>query len=223
MKSLTDLVGNLGVSTAQVLTALRIVATRADVEELAEWAAKELEGYEAEDELPPHRIWKLTIVASLHNPMQGFIQDTHLGDFAIDEKHRKAATTFHCREGVGELEDMLSAHDTKGGGGTFGAEHPNLSALVNSGPMVGKGWTCTHATAQFSPANISKVVNMAQQTALNLCLECEKNGIDLQWGEDDTTGAQERSSLINTLKEEGTKVIIRDAWVGIRDAIMSIA
>ena len=40
MKSLTDLAGNLDASTAQVLTALRIVATRAGVEEIAAWAAK---------------------------------------------------------------------------------------------------------------------------------------------------------------------------------------
>ena len=56
MKSLTDLAGNLDASAAQVLTALRIVAARADVEEIVEWAAKELEGYQEEDELPAHRI-----------------------------------------------------------------------------------------------------------------------------------------------------------------------
>ena len=69
MKSLTDLVGNLDISTEQVLTALRIVATRAGIHELAEWAARELEGYGAEDELPAHRSWRLSIVASLHNPV----------------------------------------------------------------------------------------------------------------------------------------------------------
>ena len=54
MKSLTDLAGDLDVSTTQVLVTLRIVATRADVEEIAEWAVKELEGYTEEDELPAH-------------------------------------------------------------------------------------------------------------------------------------------------------------------------
>ncbi len=73
MKSLTDLAGNLDASTAQVLTALRIVATRADVGEITEWAAKELEGYAEDDELPAHRTWKLTIKANLHNPLQGYL------------------------------------------------------------------------------------------------------------------------------------------------------
>ena len=81
MKSLTDLAGNLDASTAQVLTALRIVATRADVGEITEWAAKELEGYAEDDELPAHRTWKLTIKANLHNPLQGYLIDVHVGDF----------------------------------------------------------------------------------------------------------------------------------------------
>ena len=54
MKSLTDLAGKLDAFTAQVLTALRIVATGADVEEIAEWAAKELGGYKEAEELPAH-------------------------------------------------------------------------------------------------------------------------------------------------------------------------
>ena len=95
--------------------------------------------------------------------------------------------------------------------------------LVNAGPVIGEGWTCTHASAQFSPALLSRVVNKARQTALNFCLECEKKGIDLHWEADDNSSPQERASWIKTLKEEGTRVIIRDIWAGIRDAIMSIA
>ena len=76
MRSITDLVGNLDVSTEQVLTVLRIVASRARVTELADWAARELEGYKAEDDLPTHRRWHLTIVASLYNPWQGLLKNT---------------------------------------------------------------------------------------------------------------------------------------------------
>ena len=55
MRSLTDMAADLAVSTEQVLTTLRVVASRAGLEELAEWAAKELEGYGEKDELPTHR------------------------------------------------------------------------------------------------------------------------------------------------------------------------
>ena len=36
---------------------------------MAQWVVKEMEGYREDDELPAHRIWKLTIVGSLHNPI----------------------------------------------------------------------------------------------------------------------------------------------------------
>ena len=221
MKSLTDLAGNLDISTEQVLTALRIVATRAGVEELAEWAAKELEGYEEEDELPTHRCWPLTIVASLHNPVQGFIQSTHVGDIAIHERYREKVTTYYCRDGVGQIENLLSAQGSQDES-EMSVEHPNLAQLINSGPMLSTGWTCTHAAAKFSAMHLRTIVSKARHTALRLCLECEKKGIDLQYGADDSTTPQERKAWIDMLKQEGTKHIIRDVWTTVRNVFLGI-
>ena len=220
MKSLTDLAGNLDISTEQVLTSLRIVATRAGVEELAKWAARELEGYEEEDELPTHRSWRLTIVASLHNPMQGFIESTHVGDFAIDEQHREKATTYYCRDGVGQIEHLLSSQGNDDRSHALSVEHPNLAQLINRGPMLHRGWTCTHAAAEFSPMHLRTIVNKARQTALRLCLECENKGLDLQYEADDCTTPQDRKAWIDTLKQEGTKLIIRDVWTAVRTLAM---
>ena len=220
MKSLTDLAGNLQISTEQVLTALRIVATRAGADELAAWAAKELEGYEEDDELPTYRSWRLTIVASLHNPMQGFVQNTHVGDIAIDTRYREKVTTYYCRDGVGQIEILLSTHGNHDKSQPLRVEHPNLAQLINSGPMLGPGWTCTHASAEFSPMHLQTIVNKARQTALRLCLECENRGVDLQYGADDCTTPQDRKAWIDTLKQEGTKLIIRDVWTVVRDFAM---
>ena len=172
MKSLTDLAGNLDASAAQVLTAMRIVATRAGVEEITEWAAKELEGYQPEDELSSHRSWQLSITASLHNPAQGLMNNIHLGDLAIDEQFREGVTVYYCRDGVEQIESMLSDERRQ----EFGVEHPNLAQLINAGPMLRGGWTCVHATAEFSPIHLRTLVNKARQTALGFCLECEKKG-----------------------------------------------
>lgn len=208
MKSLTDMAGNLDMSAAQVLTALRIVATRAGIDEIAEWAAKELEGYHEEDELPAHRTWRLSIKANLVSPIRDIMKDVPLGDFAIEEKHRANATSFHCRDGVWQIEQMLSGEVTE----KFGAVIPNLMMLINKGPLLNGGWTCTHATAEFSPIHLTTIVNKARQTALGLCLECEKQGIELRWGEDESTDPEERAKWLNIVKDEGTKVIIRSAW-----------
>ena len=129
---LADLAGNLDVSTEQVLTALRIVATRAGVPDLAHWAARELEGYEEDDELPAHRTWHLSIVASLHNPVQGFVQNTHIGDFFIPEKYREKVTIYECREGLGQIEHLLSTTD----GSEMHVEHPNLAMLINQSTVL---------------------------------------------------------------------------------------
>ena len=208
MKSLTDLAGNLDASTAQVLTALRIIATRADIEEIAEWAKKELEGYKVDDELSAYRTWKLTIKANLHNPFQGFMTDVHVGDFAIEKEYREKTTTYSCRDGVWQIENMLASQDTA----AFGVELPNLALLINRGPMLSDGWTCTHATAEFSPVHLTSIVNNARQTALGFCLECEKAGVDLRWGEDDQTTPEERTRWLGMIKQEGTKLILRAAW-----------
>ena len=209
MKSLTDLAGNLDASTAQVLMALRIVATRADVEKLVEWTEKELEGYQEEDELPSHRIWKLSIKANLHNPSQGYIKNVHVGDFAIDKEFREKATSFYCIDGIWQIEEMLSSREDQ----IFGAEQPNLARIINtSKSYISSGWICTHATAEFSPTHLKNVVNHARQTALKFCLECEKEGIDLRWGEDDKTASDERAKWIELIKEEGTKTILKSIW-----------
>ena len=206
MKFLTELAGDLDVSTAQVITALRIAATRADVGKLIEWTEKELEGYQRDDELPSHRIWKLSIKATLHNSSQGYIQNVHVGDLSIDEELREKVTTFYCLEGIWQIEDMLYNSE----GQIFGAEHPNLAQIINlSQNNIADGWICTHATAEYTPMRLHQVVNYARQTALKFCLECEKKGIELRWENDDDIASEDRTEWIEMIKEEGTKTILK--------------
>ena len=94
MRSLTDMAADLGVSTEQVLTTLRVVASRAGIDELAAWAAKELEGYGEKDELPTHRRWQLIIVADLYNPYQAFVPQAHVPIFRTP-RHMEALQTGH--------------------------------------------------------------------------------------------------------------------------------
>lgn len=216
MRSLTDMAGDLDTSTAQVLTALRIVATRAGVHELAQWAAKEMEGYDDDDELPTHRMWKLSIVATLYNPMQAAINDSPLGDAAVAEKDREWATTFRCQQGVGDVERTLADSEN----GTFRANHPNLLMYINRGPMVQNGWTCTHASGEFPKAYLQNVVTRARQTALTLCLECEKKGIELEWGGAEDTSGEDRAQWLNSLKDEGTRLALKTVWEGIYKILM---
>ena len=210
MRSLTNLVGDLSVPTEQVLTTLRIVASRAGAAELADWAAKELEGYGEDDALPAHRHWPLTITATLGNPLIGVVQNAHVGDLAIGEEYREKVTIHHCRDGIGRVEDVLTASKATG---LAAIEHRNLAQIINQGPLVGEGWTCTHASASFSTVRLKNIVDLSRQTALKFCLECEAKGLDLQYEESsDPAPPQERKAWVEQLKTETARSTIRAAW-----------
>ena len=217
MKSLTDLAADLDVSTEQVLIALQVVATRAGVEDLADWAAKELEGYAEEEELPKHRRWELTIVANLYNPYQAFVSRAHV---PIARDYREKATIYHCREGIGQIESALSAGRQNE---PMGVEHPNLARIVNA--SLEYPWTCVQAGAEFSSLHLKTIVDRARHSALKLCLECERKGTVLEYygGGDDDGTPRERKAWISTLKLEATKVAIKDAWTSIRDTLYEAA
>ncbi len=217
MRSLTDMVGNLDIPTEQVLTQLRIVATRAQVEDLANWAMKELEGYEEEDELPPHRRWALSIVGSFHNPMQGFVRNADIPHSAIDPALRERVTIHQCRDGVGQIEALLTAHD---GGSPLGVEHPNLAALINEGPTHSPGWLCVEAKAQFSPGHLRTILSRVRQSALTFCLECEKKEVYLQYESNGGATSEERGAWIRTLRLEATKLVMKDVWNRVWDALV---
>ena len=165
MKSLTDLAADLDVSTEQVLVALRVVAYRAGVDELAKWAAKELEGYEKKDELPAHRQWELTIQADMYNPYQAVAKNVEI---SLPEKYRKVRI-YRCFDGVGRLEAVVSASEP---GQQLGAEYPDLTGIVSA--TLQPGWTCMQARAVFSAMHLKEIVDRARQTALRYCLECEE-------------------------------------------------
>ena len=187
-------------------------ASRAGLEELAEWAAKELEGYGKKDELPTHRRWELTIVADLYNPYQAFVSQAHV---PIAEKYRRTATIYYCREGVGQLENGLG---DKLGNSVTGVEHPNLAQIV--GASLQPGWTCVSARAEFSSMLLREIVNRSRQTALTFCLECEKKGMTLHYyGADDDSGtaSEERKTWLDLLRQESTKLALKDIWIVLRD------
>lgn len=205
MRSLTDLAADLDVSTEQVLVALRVVAYRAGVDELAEWAAKELEGYDQDEELPPYRQWRLMIRADLYNPYQAWVPDAEI---PLPEKFRKA-TIYRCYNGVGRLERIL-ADDSDG---QLGVEHPNLSQIVSA--SLQPGWTCVRARATFAPGHLREIVDRARQTALKFCLECEKKGIVLHFysgGEEVEADSQQRTSWTSPLGLEAAKLALKEIW-----------
>lgn len=223
MRLLADVAADHDTSVAQVLTAVRVVAMRAGVQDLAAWAAREAGGYAQDDELPAHRIWNLSVVATLQNGVGRIQPNVHVGTVALPEQHRRSATTYRCRDAVGDLEVLLAEKKGVGVGEPMGVEHPDLAQLVNAGSLVNKGWTCTHADAQFAPIHLMNVVTKARQTALTLCLECESNGIELHWLGNEGDETEEYRRFLQTLRDENTREGIRSVWSVIRAALFAAA
>ena len=215
MKSLTDMAGDLSTPTAQVLTALRIVATRAEVSELADWTTKELEGYEETDELPKYRIWSLSIVGSVYNPVQGFFSNVDISHLALPKEVKEGIENYKCRQGISEIEELLK--DNKS---TFQVAYPNLVPLINMS-NDSPGWQCVQASAQLGDGHLISVVSKARQIALRLCLECEKNGVELKWNDGEASG-KEQSKWREILKQNTVRDTIRDVAIGTIKSFMGL-
>ena len=218
MKSLTDVVADHNTPVSQILTAVRVVAARAGVPDLADWASREAGGYANDDELPAHRTWRLTVTASLLNPYRGILSNVDIGTVAFPEQFREA-TIYRCLDGVGDLETLLRGIGPEPT--PLSAEYPDLASLVNSSRMTNEAWKCVKATALFSPVHLMNIVTKARQTALTLCLECESKGIELRWlgNEDDESGSYRQ--WLRTLRDENAKEAIRTVWTGLRKALFA--
>ena len=129
----------------------------------------------------------------------------------IKEEFRETATIYHCRSGIGELEHGLASTDDPAA--VSAVEHPKLAQIV--GASLRHPWTCVQATAEFSPLHLKTIVDRARQTALKLCLECEKKGVTLVYfgGDDESTIlSRERDEWMDTVRKEGTRAVIREAF-----------
>ena len=76
------------------------------------------------------------------------------------------------------------------------------------------------ARAEFSSMHLREIVNRSRQTALTFCLECEKKGITLHYyGADDDSGtaSEERKTWLDLLRQESTKLALKDICIVLRD------
>ena len=110
--------------------------------------------------------------------------------------------------GIHEIEELL-----KGGESTFYVKSPYLVPLINMG-NDNPGWQCIQASAQCGSNQFFSVVNKARQTALKMCLECEKNGVELKWDDGKGDNGEEQSRWREMLKQEATRATIGGAAAG---------
>ena len=154
------------------------------------------------------------VVATLYNPWREYMRSVYV---SIAIQYREKASIYHCRSGIGEIESILANNSDQ----PVSVEHPNLAQVVNV--SLQHPWSCANASAGFSPVHLKEIVGRARQTPLKLCLECERKGIDLHYfGGDDDASHRERKDWMETLKQETTKIGLREVWHALRDFAMSV-
>ena len=81
------------------------------------------------------------------------------------------------------------------------------------------------AHAEFSSMHLREIVNKSRQAALTFCLECEKKGIPLQYygadDDSDTASEERKKSWLDLLKQESTKLALKDIWIVLCDNLFT--
>ena len=90
MRDISDVLADTKVSITDILLNLQVCATRARNHEMAAWAAKEGTGYAEDDELPAHRIWPLSIEATLDSVVR--VATVQVPQIRLPEEQREPAT-----------------------------------------------------------------------------------------------------------------------------------
>ena len=215
MREMSDVLADTKVGMVDILLNLQVSATRAGNHEMAAWAAKEGTGYAENDELPTHRIWPLSIEATLHSGLQ--VTTVQVPHIWLPEEQREAVTTFKCRTGMGGIERMLRGGE--GHTGMLEVPHPNLPAVIQEKLPLTEGTVCIGTAAKFPIGHLADVATMARQTALTWCLKCEEEGEGIVWPEDQKEEAEQRRQWRERMKEEGAIEVIR----GVSKAAWEIA
>jgi hypothetical protein len=115
------------VSLSTILRKAKVLAAELSSDELAAWAARELDGYNERSELPDYRIFRTSVFGTYTNGYW-LIKNHGLSLFEIkDDWLREQLQTFHILEGVRSVEKYAQMKE-----GAHFYVRPELLAYVNS-------------------------------------------------------------------------------------------
>lgn len=97
---------------ATILRKCLILAAQLKSDELKNWVAKELEGFDRDDEVPNYRILGITAKGVFLGSFGSQINDQPLPSGILKKEHRHWATTSQARQGVAALEALVAKDPT---------------------------------------------------------------------------------------------------------------
>jgi AbiTii len=207
-----DIIAACADNTTPLATILRkclILAAQLKSDELKDWAAQELEGYEAECDLPRYRILRVTAKGLFLGGLGAQINDQPLPSSILKKEHRHWATTMEIRQGVASL-------------GALAAKDPTGSALVNwPADMVAhyqskfiQGYALNRAWLDIPIPALVEILDTVRTRVLKFMLELQGELGDL-----DKLVASKRveeaapvvQNIFNTTVHSGTAIVASQA------------
>ena len=179
MKRMIDDVMNMEVSLEQTLTYLRVTAQRAGADELADWLQREIKGYGEEDDLPDYRMWSIRIKGDLQVGGMYILSHQDLTELLPPERIEEA-TKSPCRDGIGSILKLAKGSSDSGIFRTVYGGQINTVLNAKAGILkTQENVWCANAYGEGSIAQAWEALSKVRQHALDLCLACEKAGVDL--------------------------------------------
>lgn len=169
-------------SVTTLLRKTKILAARLQHEPLQEWVEKELNGYDAEDELPDYRqIRDIDVKGHFSGPFNSGLRNANVPPLCVDEDVREFLFSADNRGGIAAVEDLLRSER-----GTFEAAWP-ANAVVRYADRVYEMQTMMAAWRVIPRGAVVAIVDGVRNRLLSFALELEQ--LDPQAGEADAIAA----------------------------------
>src|SRR5690349_13481286 len=138
-------------------------------EKLKEWADKELNGYEKDDELPDYRQVKVISKGTFFGSFGRVLYDQPLHTSVLQKEHRHLADTAQLTEPVAGYEVLLQ---NKSAGGSFRSEwSPDLTAYYQQRFVKDKDWALNRAWREIPEAALVSSVDTVRNRVLRFALD----------------------------------------------------
>lgn len=160
-------------SISDLLRKVITLGGQADSTEMRDWAAKELRGYDPEDELPSYRRIGAPLAIDA-TTMHGIIRGQQLSPFELPDFARDSITNdLEMRQGIGEIEHLALSQGKGEVVKLAPAGAPDLVAYMNadgqwSGRVERMYWA-------VSPVTLASIVDQVRTTLTVLVSEINAN------------------------------------------------
>jgi hypothetical protein len=94
-------------SVSILLRKCLVLGHKLNNEHLVRWASQELNGYEANEELPSYRIAAAAAKGHFSGPFGSVVSNLPIPALLLDENHRDFATPLYLSEAVSAYEDLM--------------------------------------------------------------------------------------------------------------------